>query len=55
MSAMADTMDAEDTVDWIEQRSAAVAEWSTRTMGKKERWETDRAGETSELGPMGSD
>ena len=52
---MADIMDAEETVDCIEQRSAAVAEWSTRTMAKTEGWETDRTVETSDLEPMGSD
>ena len=36
MSSMAETMDADETVDWIERRSAAVAEWSSRTMGMKE-------------------
>ena len=55
MSSIADIMDAEETVDWFEQRSAAVAEWSSRTLGKKERWETDRTGETSVLEPRGSD
>ena len=46
-------MDAEDTVDWIEQHSVAVAEWSSRTMGKKDCWDTDRKGEMSELNPRG--
>ena len=42
MSSLKDIMDAEETEDWIEQRSEAVAEWRTRKMGKKERWEIDR-------------
>ena len=46
-------MDAEETVYWIERRSAAVAEWSSRTMGKKDCWDTDRKGEMSELNPRG--
>ena len=52
---MADIMDTEETRDWIEQCSAAVAMWSTRIVGKKEQWEINRAGETSELAPMGPD
>ena len=35
-------MDAEETVDWIEWCSAAVAEWNSRKMGKKNCLETDR-------------
>ena len=50
---MADIMDADETVDWIERRSAAVAEWSSRTRGMKECWDTDRTGEMSELKPGG--
>ena len=42
MSSLKDIMDAEETEDLIEQRSEAVAEWRTRKMGKKERWEIDR-------------
>ena len=36
MSSLKDIMDAEETENWIEQRSAAVAEWSTRKIAKKE-------------------
>jgi hypothetical protein len=46
---------SEETENWIEQRSPAVEEWSTRNMGKKERLEIDKAGETSNLETLGSD
>ena len=48
MSSMLDIMDADETVDWIERRSAAVAEWAYRTMCQKEHWDTDGPGVTSE-------
>ena len=35
MSSMADIMDAEETVDWIERRSSAVTEWASRTKCQK--------------------
>ena len=47
MSSLADIMDAEETENWIDKHSTAVAEWSTRKAGKKERWEIDKAGEAS--------
>ena len=50
---MANIMDAEGTVDWIERCSAAVADWASRTMGQKERWDIDGIGEMSELKPGG--
>ena len=36
MSSMADIMDAEETVYWIERRSAAFTEGASRTVGQKE-------------------
>ena len=51
MSSLANIMDAEETENWVEQRSTAVAEWSTRKTGRKERWEVDRVGEMSKLEP----
>jgi hypothetical protein len=48
---MADIMDAEETVDLIERRSAAVAEWASRTMCQKEHWDTDGPGATSGVKP----
>ena len=55
ISSLKDTMDAEGTENWIEQRSAAVAEWSTMKMGKKDRWEIEKAGEKTKLEPLESD
>ena len=48
-------MDAKETENWVEQHSAATAEWDTRRMGRKERWEVDKAREASEFEPSDLD
>ena len=47
MSSQENTMDAEETENWVEQCSAAAAEWNARRMGRKEKWEVDNAREAS--------
>ena len=49
MSSLENIMDAEETMSWVEQQSAATAEWGARRRGRKERWEIDKAREASEL------
>ena len=41
-------MNAEETENWIEQHSAAAAEWNARKKGRKEKWEVDKAREALE-------
>ena len=48
MSSLVNIMDADETKNWVEQRSTVVAEWGHRMTG---RWEVDRAGEASKLEP----
>ena len=51
MSSLVNIMDADETKNWVEQRSTVVAELGNRMTGRKERWEVDRAGEASKLEP----
>ena len=45
MSSLENIIDAEETMSWVEQQSAATAEWGARRRGRKERWEIDKARE----------
>ena len=49
MSSQENTMDAEEYENWIEQHLTDVAECGAGRMGRKARWEIDKARRASEL------
>ena len=55
MSSQENTMDAKENENWVEQHSAAAEVWGAKGMGRKERWEIDKAREASESEPFDLD
>ena len=55
MSSQENTMDTEENENWVEQHLAATTEWGTGRMGRKERWDVNKAREASELEALSLD